>query len=593
MFARLVKWFSPPPFPNDEEKARSADLLNAILLILMVFTIAGTVFILLASTTNWIFSVLFSLLLIAVSLGLRFLMHQGRVRLASIILIAVLWLGVTSLIWFSQAGIRGALVSTYFLVVTLSGLLLGGRAVLIWGLFSLVSLGILYGHEVSGLLEVTLAAQATPADLITIVLALSLTGLLLRLSVNRTTAALARAHQNELEQNRANRELQAIRSSLEQRVSERTRNLEAVAKVAQTITTMLDPLELEHRVVDLVCKSFDLYYAGLFLVDETGAWSDEPNRWIVLRAGTGEAGRRMVEQGHRFAIGEPDSMIARCITEKRAIIALDVGKEAHRFDNPLLPDTHSEMALPLISRGKVLGALTIQSDRMAAFSEAEIATMQTMADQIAGAVDNARSFVAAQEALSRSQETARRYVRESWEGYISTEPASGYWHTLSRSGLDNQAWLPVMGDALRRRGVATGQAVASDKAESNSGMEMAVPLFLGEEVIGAIGLRRESSLGWSQSEIDLVRDVSVQVAQALETRRLFEETQRSARREAALRRTSDRVRSQANLDALLRTAVKEIQRAIGASHVAIRLGTEETLIASAKRSGDEKVSQDA
>lgn len=585
MFERFARWFSPPSFPSDEDKARSADLLNAILLVLMAFTVVGTAFILLVSMENWVFSVLFSMLLIVASLGLRSLMHRGHVRPASVILSIVLWLGVTLLIWFSQAGIRGALVSTYFLVVTMAGLLLGGGAVLVFGLLSLASLGILFGHEVSGLLEVTLAAQAAPVDLITVLLALSLTGLLLRLSVNRTATAFARARQNELEQEKANRELQAIRSSLERRVFERTRNLEAVARVAQAITTVLDPIELERQIVNLVRESFDLYYVGLFLVDVEGEWSDEPNRWIVLRAGTGEAGRQMIERGHRFALGDPDSMIARCVTEERAIIALDVGREARRFDNPLLPDTHSEMALPLISRTRVLGAITIQSDRVAAFSEAEISTMQTMADQVAGAVDNARSFASAREALARSQDVARRYVRESWEGYISTEPTSGYRYVPGRARIDNQAWLPVMSDVLRRRDLVTSQA---DQAAPDKVAEMAMPLLLGEEMIGTIGLRRQSARAWSQDEIELVRDVSAQVAQAVETRRLFEETQRSARREAALRRTADRVRSQANLDALLRTAVKEIQRAVGASHVAIRLGTEETLIAGTDRPQDQE-----
>jgi sigma-B regulation protein RsbU (phosphoserine phosphatase) len=154
------------------------------------------------------------------------------------------------------------------------------------------------------------------------------------------------------------------------------------AEVSQIVGNLLDPDELIQRVVELVQERFDLYYVGLFLVD---------GGWAALRAATGEAGKKMLEQGHKFEIGS-DSMIGRCVGEHQARVAADVGEEAVRFDNPLLPLTRSELALPLVSREGAVGALSIQSTREMAFGEEDVAIFQTMADQLANAIANARLY---------------------------------------------------------------------------------------------------------------------------------------------------------------------------------------------------------
>jgi GAF domain-containing protein len=182
----------------------------------------------------------------------------------------------------------------------------------------------------------------------------------------------------------------------------RSAQLQTAAEVSRAASSILDPDELIQQVVNLAQERFDLYYAGLFLVDQTGEWTGEPGKWAALRAGTGEAGRQMVEQGHKLEIGG-DSMIGSCIANAQARIALDVGLEATRFDNPLLPKTRSEMALPLLSFGQAIGAMTIQSEQEAAFSEDDIAVLQTMADQVASAIENARLFAQAQIRVERER----------------------------------------------------------------------------------------------------------------------------------------------------------------------------------------------
>ncbi|HNN14842.1 MAG TPA: GAF domain-containing protein, partial [Anaerolineales bacterium] len=140
--------------------------------------------------------------------------------------------------------------------------------------------------------------------------------------------------------------------------------LKASARAAKNITTILDSYELFQRTVDIICDEFGFYYAGVFLVDEI-------RQYAVLKAGRGESGRAMIREGHKLAIGG-NSMIGASIANKRGRIALDVGTEAVFFENPHLPKTRSEMALPLIVADEAIGALTVQSTEQAAFHEEDI-----------------------------------------------------------------------------------------------------------------------------------------------------------------------------------------------------------------------------
>ncbi len=206
----------------------------------------------------------------------------------------------------------------------------------------------------------------------------------------------------------------ALKGVLLLRAEHRALLLQTASEVSRAVSSFLDPEDLIHQVVELARERFNLYYAGLFLVDQTGEWSGEPGKWAVLRAGTGAAGKAMLEQGHKLEIGGT-SMIGWCIANKQARIALDVGAEAVRFDNPFLPQTRSELALPLISRGEILGALTIQSAQEAAFSQEDIAVLQTMADQLANAIANARLYEQAQKEIAERKRAEAALARQAQE----------------------------------------------------------------------------------------------------------------------------------------------------------------------------------
>ena len=158
--------------------------------------------------------------------------------------------------------------------------------------------------------------------------------------------------------------------------------LQAAAQVGRKVTSILDIDRLLNETVDIICDEYGFYYAGVFLIDAT-------NRWAELRAGRDEAGAAMVAEGHKLEVGG-HSMIGTAVGQRRALIALDVGEEPTHFKNPHLPETRSEMALPLIVGEDVIGAVTVQSIEEAAFSDDDITSLQAMADLLAVAINNAR-----------------------------------------------------------------------------------------------------------------------------------------------------------------------------------------------------------
>ena len=162
----------------------------------------------------------------------------------------------------------------------------------------------------------------------------------------------------------------------------RHRLLETAARVGQMVTSILDMDVLLKHTVNIICSEYHFYYSGIFLVSEDG-------KWAVLRAGFAAAGRKMMEQNYRLPVDEK-SMIGSSIIGQNAKIALDAAGEESRFKNPFLPNTRSEMALPLVVNSVALGALTVQSDQLNAFSEDDITSLQAMAEQVAIAINNAQ-----------------------------------------------------------------------------------------------------------------------------------------------------------------------------------------------------------
>ncbi len=205
--------------------------------------------------------------------------------------------------------------------------------------------------------------------------------------------------------------------------------LEAGARVSHGITSILDLNDLLAAAVDIICSEFDLYYSGIFLLSEDG-------QSLRLAAGHGEAGQALLRE--RFTLPVDRHSMAGCaVLDKKAFIVSEVKGEPSHFKNPFLPKTRSEMALPLIFKEQVLGALTVQSEEPAAFTEDDITALQSLADQIAIAIHNAQL-------LRRLEEANQELLRsKTYEAIATATGEAIHW-------VGNKA-APVPGAARRLR----------------------------------------------------------------------------------------------------------------------------------------------
>ncbi|MBN2390842.1 MAG: GAF domain-containing protein, partial [Anaerolineae bacterium] len=301
----------------------------------------------------------------------------------------------------------------------------------------------------------------------------------------------------------------------------RAEHMETALEVSRYAASMLDEEALLAEVAELILERFNYYYVSTYMVDDSG-------RWAVLYAGTGEAGRTMMAQGHRLQVGG-DSMIGQCVSAAAPRIAMDVGKEMYRFDNPLLPDTHSELALPLISRNVVIGAVSIQSTEVAAYSREDVTILQTMADQLATAVGNARLFAESQASLEELQRLQQRYALDMWEGYVAKQDVFGFTYDLNEVS-------PVSGDQFTAPDEYWGgQLITRSGGDGGDGALLVAPFDVRSEPVGFLSFEEpHSAREWTDDNVAVIEAVREQLSLALENRLLIDQSQ-NALREARAR----------------------------------------------------------
>ena len=306
------------------------------------------------------------------------------------------------------------------------------------------------------------------------------------------------------------------------------------ADISRTISAQLDLEILFPQVVNLVKERFNLYYVGVFTLDITGLIA-------MLQAGTGEEGRLMLEAGHHLPV-RGTSMIGWAISRRQARIAQDTGIDAVRFDNPFLPDTRSELALPLISGTQVLGAITVQSDQPDAFDLEDIIVYQGIADGLATSIENVRLFQQSEENLLEIRRLHRHYLNEAWADVIHRGDKLSYTFENPQQGSPNNA----------------------------SPTSVVKPIIVRDHIIGNITLETDKP-SWDPDEEAFISAIISQASVALENVRLMEDTQRSARHSRIVADLANKVWASADIDAILRTTLSELVQSLQATNGFIQL----------------------
>lgn len=462
---------------------------------------------------------------------------------ATVLLILLYTLGLSGLV---ETGIWGD--SRAFLVsfAVMSALMYSARAGWIATGLSMVSIAVVGWFVVTGQYHLASSnvTQGTAADWIsggTAVLLLMVTIISgLRLLQEGFASARERAAQTFAA-------LRAEQVSLEKRVDERTSALQkkagelrAAADVARQAAEIRDLGHLLESAVRLISDRFGYYHTGIFLLSED-------RRYAVLQAASSDGGKRMLQRGHRLEVGTQE-IVGIVAAERKARIALDIGTDAAFFDNPDLPMTRSELALPLSIRNQTIGVLDIQSDQAQAFSEDDMDILQTLADQLALAIQNARLSDEAETALAQFENISVMRTREAWRETVKKR-IPGYIYT------------PL--------GI---QATTNDgKPEEGPGV-IRVPLELRGQHIGMISLKRKGDdTSWTKEEQDIIEEISGQVALALDNARLLQDAQQRAQREQALTEIATRIGSATDLDSALRITVQELGKALRDTEVLIQI----------------------
>ncbi len=347
----------------------------------------------------------------------------------------------------------------------------------------------------------------------------------------------------EIEQRR--RELEAANTHLQRRAAQ----FEAMAEVAQSIASIHDLQELLPRIAAVISEQYGFYHVGVFLLDEN-------NEYAVLTASNSEAGQRMLARHHRLKVGE-QGIVGSVTASGQPRIALDVGADAVFFNNPDLPDTHSEMALPLFSGDKVIGALDVQSTEVGAFTEEDIQTLSLLAKQVSLAIENARLFENSKRTLNELQTIMRQSTREAWKRLPHSQKLLGYrYNAMGTMPLREPLQLPK-------------QPSGSKKGAGTEIPSIVVPIELRGEVIGRLVVQPPAGGQWGEDEKDLIQAVAERVALSAENARLFEETTRRAERERLVSEITGKIRSVNDPQAMIETALQELRQALGATRVEI------------------------
>lgn len=360
-------------------------------------------------------------------------------------------------------------------------------------------------------------------------------------------------------------QIRELVSSLEARVAERTHQLEErslllqnAAEIGRLITSTLDPQQLAQQAVNLIQERFGLYYVGLFELDGSGEWA-------VLQAGSGEAGRKMLARGHRIRVGT--GMIGWCIANNQARIAQQAELDEVRLRTPELPETRSEAALPLRSRGQVIGAISIQSDQANAFTPENLAIFQILADQLATALDNAYLFVEGQETLRSLERAYAERTRVEWRQSLLRLRQPLAFRSVAHGSIP----IPPLYSADVAQALKSGDVILETDLQSPGGKHfISVPIKIRGHLIGVLRTYKSAERGpWSDEEISALRIIADQVGIALDAARLYGDTQRRAERERLLAEITTRIRSVSDPEEMINTALATLRQALNARDVRI------------------------
>jgi GAF domain-containing protein len=558
----IRRFFDPPVFDQEELNFR-AKFINgfawsviALLALAMLPHLLGTP----KNLTIAVFSGLIVVMLVAL-----FVLKRGYVDASGTIIILLGWLGV-AIQAYTADGVKDVIVVAFIALGLLASIIINwrvGGVVILSGIAAIWTLAVL---QVRGVF--TPSSQdplAYARDLSFVFLSVAV---LVYFSTKSMRDAMRRAASSEAELKISYESLRELNQSLEERVASRTaelteanqrnerraRQFEAIAQVARATISIQQEDTLLSRLTQVISEQFGFYHVGIFLLDES-------REYAVLRASNSPGGKRMLARHHKLKVGQA-GIVGLVAGSGNPRIALNVETDLAYKDNPDLPETRSEMALPLRVADQIIGVLDVQSTEPNAFIPEDTEVLYTLADQIAIAIQNARSHEATRKMLQEAQRTSASYLQEAWRLLQAHEKHAGYLVSDNTvRPLDKIIPSPYVADS-----VAQNDAIVV----SGDTSALAVPIRLRGEVVGVIDIRMPSGHEWDPDDVDIVKAVAERLSLSLETATLLETTQRRAEIERLTAEISGKVSASIDLRNVLKTAVEELGHVLPGAEVMIQ-----------------------
>jgi putative methionine-R-sulfoxide reductase with GAF domain len=416
MWAWIRRLLAPPVFEGDEDKTRIARWTNLLLWAEILLVVLSSSLLPITGTFEQ-GAVPIAAILLLCAVGL-WVLHAGRVQLAGIVFAGSLWLVSTGLTLVS-GGLRDQGPTSYFFVVIVAGLLLGGRAAIGFAVASALACGAVFYADLVGVLPPNVMAATRTFGISMIIANLAMTATVLYLLVQSISDALAEARRSASDLAKQGQELAVLVDDRTRELARRTAYLGATTAVVNEAARVLDdPQQLLSRAVSVISEQFGFYHVGIFLLDAQ-------REWAQLRAASSSGGQQMLERRHRLQVGS-QGIVGYVAARGEPRIALHVEEDAAFLTNPDLPDTRAEMAVPLRARGEMIGVLDVQSREPEAFSEEDVQVLQALADQVSLAISSARLFVQLEGRLEAERRVYGELTREAWLALLRAQSELGF-----------------------------------------------------------------------------------------------------------------------------------------------------------------------
>ena len=559
---------------NQDHNRSQARLLRT-LLIISIATDVGALVASAAGGFGWQYLIPISSLL-AFALGSLFALNRGYLLPARILLPSSLFVVVTYIIAAPPGyGLHDINLLAYAVVITLASLTLGQRSAFAFTFLIILSIFGIGIAEMRGILVSPTSSLTLPVSPIAISIVVLAITFIQRALINLLNESVERAQSSEKEVAERNAELQRFNEGLEKLAQERTLALEnanarieyraaqfeAIAQVSRTISSTQDLNTLLPQIASVISRLFGFYHVGIFLLDARGEYA-------VLSAANSEGGQRMLARDHRLKVGET-GIVGYVTATGNPRVALDTGADAVFFNNPDLPGTHSEMALPLKVSGHVIGVLDVQSTERNAFAEEDVSILSTLADQVGIAIQNSRQYEETRRALIESESLSRQFIEQAWQQFTKSRNLAGIRHTGASATI-----------LYAKNGEAKGESWSSKEqteAQSRSA-SLVLPIKLRGETIGSVEVRSPDNREWDQDELDIVTAIIERAAVALENSRLLTESQKRAAKERTIGEISAKISAQSDIDQLLKTAAQELGRSLPKANISIQFKKEDEAV---------------